>query len=127
MIKCPTCKHDCLELLLSGENGSQVGQCETCYRQHVIAPLVALRAAALSAVTEVDRKLTAALEVMARSYRHDFNMSFKCDDCGKLCKSGLDTITHKAEDCPGPLASRPVTKRQQFQSKIKDETVEEFG
>ncbi len=91
MIQCSTCQSKVLEVFES--------QCEPCFRRLKIQPLVDLRAVMLKEVSRVDGLLTAKLEKLARSSRHNLNLSFTCM-CGGRYKTGLDLIAHLV-DCTG--------------------------
>jgi len=105
MIQCSACQKPVLEVFED--------QCEPCYKKLKITPLVDLRNQTLKELSRIDGLLTAKLEKLARSSRHNLNMSFTCE-CGEKHKSGLDLIAH-LPDCAGP---KPQTHRNGFHSKL---------
>lgn len=123
MLTCPACKLAALELLTVGGNGTAQHYCETCYKRHVIAPLVAKRAALLSQVAAADAALTAALEKLTKTYHHAGASIFTCE-CGKRHTSSLDLLSH-LEDC---RPAKPVSARkQELDRRIHAVTADEIG
>src|ERR1039458_4635128 len=104
-LKCATCGTQSIERFEE--------QCESCFTKLKIEPLMALRELTLKEVTRIDGLLTAKLEKLARSSRHNLNLSFTCT-CGQRHNTGLDLIAHLPE-CSGP---KPQTARNGFHGKL---------
>ncbi len=104
-LKCITCGSQSIERFEE--------QCEACFTKLRIAPLVALRELTFKELARIDGLLTAKLEKLARSSRHNLNLSFTCT-CGRRYNTGLDLIAHLPE-CPGP---KPQTARNGFHGKL---------
>ncbi len=104
-LKCITCGSQSIERFEE--------QCEACFTKLKIEPLMALRELTLKEVARIDGLLTAKLEKLARSSRHNLNLSFTCT-CGQRHNTGLDLIAHLPE-CPGP---KPQTARNGFHGKL---------
>lgn len=92
MIQCSACESQVLEVFEE--------QCEPCFVRLKITPLKSLREQMLKELSRVDGLLTAKLEKLARSSRHNLNLAFDCV-CGSRFKTGLDLIAH-LPDCDGP-------------------------
>ena len=112
---CGSCEKQTMELF---EN-----QCEPCFKRDKIEPLMALRELTLKEVARIDGLLTAKLEKLARSSRHNINLSFTCV-CGERQKSGLDMINHLAS-CTGPR--RPVHRNGNYAKVAHAINPEEVG
>jgi hypothetical protein len=114
MLNCSTCPASSLELFEA--------QCESCYRRDKIEPLVKLREMTLKEVSRIDGLLTQKLEKLARSSRHNLNLSFTCV-CGERYTSGLAMIVH-LPDCGGPVKTPTrngsTAKLMKFSGELED-------
>lgn len=91
MIECEACQTNVLEVF--------EGDCESCFIKLKVVPLKDIREQTLKELSRIDMLLTTKLEKLARSSRHNLNLSFTCV-CGGRFKSGLDLISHLPE-CGG--------------------------